>query len=154
MEQLKIKKVSGKNKDFQILCLDLEKFQHQLLPVLSETGYSLTDDLQDIKVAFVMYDGEIAIGSIGIKHIDNESCEIVRVFVADKYRGKGYGKLLFSKIEKYARKLGYKFAEMVAWSASTSALSLYKKIGYTSSEEKTSEWFKGLKYVELHKNLN
>src|SRR5574344_1646245 len=124
MEQLKIIKVSGNNKDFKKLCLDLENFQHQLLPVLSETGYSLTDDLKDIK-AFVLYDKTIAIGSIGLKHIDSESCEIVRVFINEQYRGKGYARLLFSKIEDYARELGYKRAEMVAWSVSTSALFLY-----------------------------
>ncbi len=152
MEQIKIIKVSENNKDFQKLCSDLEKFQYQLISVLSETDYSLTNDLKDVK-AFVMYYGKIAIGSIGLRHINNESCEIVRVYVADKYRGKGYAMLLFSKIEEYACEIGYKRAEMVTWSVSTSALTLYKKLGYKRSEEKISDWFKGLKYVELHKNL-
>lgn len=152
MEQIKIVQVNGNNEDFRELCLMLEKFQHQLLPALGMKGYTLTDDLQDIK-GFLLYHNGVAIGSIGIKRVDTETCEIVRVYVCDEYRGKGYAKMLFAKIEEYAKKLGYKRAEMVTWAASTAALSLYRKLGYTCSEEKLSEWFKGLKYIELHKNL-
>lgn len=152
MEQIKIVRVNGNNEDFEKLCLMLENFQHKLLPGLAEKGYSLRDDLQDI-VGFLLYHNEIAVGSIGIKKIDDKTCEIVRVYVRDEYRGKGYSKLLFNQIEELSRKLGYKRAEMVTWAASTAALSLYKKLGYTCSEEKASEWFEGLKYIELYKNL-
>lgn len=149
---MQIVHVEENNKDFYDLCLSLQEFQHQMLPALAEGGYSLIDKLDDIK-ALVLYDGKIAIGSIGLKYINDETCEIVRVFVKNEYRGKGLAKLLFDKIENYARELGYKQAEMVTWAESTSALALYKKLGYVRSEEKISEWFKGLRYIELHKDL-
>ena len=148
---MKIIQVDKNNKDFVELCLLLENFQHQMLPTLKEKGYTLTD-VEGI-TAFLLYDGEIAIGSIGIKQVDDKTCEIVRVYVRDECRGKGYAKLLFDHVEEYAREHGYVRAEMVTWAESTSALALYKKLGYTLSDVKISEWFKGLEYVELHKDL-
>jgi GNAT superfamily N-acetyltransferase len=151
-DEIKIVQNYGRNEDFYYLCHRLEKFQYDLIPRLAEESYSLTDSLYDIKF-FVLYVGDEPVGCIGLKEISKTTCEIVRVYVCDKHRGKGYAKLLFEKIEDLARKLKYKKAEMVTWADFTSALALYKKLGYTCSERKTSGWFKGLKYFELHKNL-
>lgn len=123
-----------------------------MLPGLAEKGYTLTENLEEVK-GFLLYFNNKAIGSIGLKHINAETCEIERVFVCEEFRGKGYSRLLFDKIEEYARKLGYKSAEMITWTTSTAALGLYKKLGYSCSEEKQSEWLKGSSYVELYKAL-
>ena len=147
-----ILKVGGTNHDFYILCEKLEKFQYGLMPVLKDKGYSLTDDLESV-TGLVLYENNKPIGSIGLKKIDEETCEIVRVFVDEDYRGNGYAKILFEKIESLAKELGYKKAEMVAWCKAESALKLYKELGYIFSEEMFSEWFAGLKYVELFKKL-
>ena len=53
------------------------------------------------------------------------------------------------RIHNAAYNLGFKKAEMVAWTKAKVALKLYKKLGYNFSEEKESEWFSGLKYVEM-----
>lgn len=145
-------KVNGMNKDFLYLCKKLENFQFKLMPELKEKGYNLTEDLQDI-VGYVLYIDKKPIGSIGLKRISQEVCEIVRVFICEEYRGKGFATLLFDKIENLAKMLGYKKAEMVAWCKASAAIKLYKKLGFTCSEKKNSEWFSGLKYVELFKNL-
>ena len=149
---MNIVKVNGNDKDFLLMCKALEEFQFNMIPILREKEYSLTDDLNDI-TGFVMYDADKPIASIGLKKIDKRSCEIVRVFVLEEYRGKGYAGMMFEKIENFARELGFKKAEMVAWVSAKSALRLYEKIGYTNTEEKISEWFGGAAYVELFKNL-
>ena len=149
---MQLLKVKGTNSDFAYLCRELEKFQFDLMPVLKDKEYNLTDDLDDI-IGFILYDNKIAIGSIGLKKLSNESCEIVRVFVNENYRGRGYAKILFENIEQLAKDLGYKKAELAAWSKAKSALKLYDKLGYISGKEKESEWFEGLKYFELYKNF-
>lgn len=149
---MNIVKVNGNDKDFLSMCKALEEFQFNMIPILREKEYSLTDDLNDI-TGFVMYDADKPIASIGLKKIDKGSCEIVRVFVLEEYRGKGYAGMMFEKIENLARELGFKKAEMVAWVSAKSALRLYEKIGYTKTEERNSEWFGGAAYVELFKNL-
>lgn len=149
---MNIVKVNGTNKDFFKLCENLEEFQFNLIPVLKEKGYNLTENLNDI-VGFVLYIDNLPIGSIGLKKIDESTCEIVRVFIREDYRGNGYAKLLFEKIENLAKTMGFKKAEMVAWCKAKSALRLYKKLNFTFSEEKESKWFAELRYVELFKNL-
>jgi len=149
---MQIVKVDGNNKDFKLMCMQLENFQFNMIPILKEKEYSLTDDLNEIS-GYLLYDNEKPIGSIGLKKISDELCEIVRVFVLDEYRGNGYAGMLFEKIENLAKEQGFKKAEMVAWASAKSALRLYEKLGYLKTEEKVSEWFGGSKYVELYKNL-
>ena len=149
---MEIKKVNGNHEDFFKMSVALQNFQFDLMPVLKDEGYSLTENLEVIE-GFILYENKIPIASIGLKKIDETTCEIVRVFVDEKHRGKGYAKLLFSKIEELAKNMGFKKAEMVAWCKATSALTLYKKLNYISNDEKESEWFTGLKYVELYKEL-
>ena len=149
---MQIVKVNGSNKEFKLMCEQLENFQFNMIPILKEKEYSLTDNLNEI-TGYLLYDNEKPIGSIGLKKISDESCEIVRVFVLDEYRGNGYAGMLFEKIENLAKEQGFKKAEMVAWVSVKSALRLYEKLGYLKTEEKVSEWFGGSKYVELYKNL-
>ena len=149
---MEIKKVNGNYSDFLFLCRQLEKFQFDLLPILKEKDYSLTDDLDKIE-GFVLYLDEKPIGSIGLKHVSQTVCEIVRVFVCENYRRKGYAKILFKKIEDLAREMGYNKAEMVAWAKAQSAIALYKKLGYIQSQEKMSEWYGGEYYIEMFKVL-
>lgn len=150
---MKILQVKGSNPDFILLCKKLENFQFNLLPILKEKEYSLTNNLDDI-IGFILYIDNTPIGSIGLKKISNDVCEIVRVFVREEYRGKNYAKILFEKIEHLAKNMGYKKAEMVAWSKATSALKLYNKLGYIIAQENLSEWYGGNSYVELYKDLN
>lgn len=150
---MQILKVNGAHKDFLKLCQKLEEFQYNLMPVLKEKGYNLTEDLEEI-IGFVLYDDDKPIGSIGLKRVSDDTCEVVRVFVCKEHRGKGYSKLLFEMVEGLAKELGYKKAEMIAWSKAEAALGLYKKLGYIFSEEQESEWFAGLKYIEMHKVLD
>ena len=149
---MEIVRVNGLNEDFVMLTRCLEDFQYNFMPVLKDKGYELVSDLCDVD-GYVLYVDDKPIGSIGLKKISEDCCEIVRVFVLNEYRGNGYAVMLFEKIEKLAREKGFKEAEMVAWSLAKSALKLYDKLGYVKSEEKISEWFSGFGYVELHKNL-
>ena len=148
-----IKAVNGQDYDLYLMSKKLEDFQFNLMPCLKDKGYSLIDDLSDIS-GFIMYDENTPIASIGLRKVADDRCEIVRVFVEENYRGRGYAKLLFQKIEEFAVSLGYKYAEMIAWTGANAATNLYVKLGYKQSEEKESEWFDGLKYVEFFKELN
>lgn len=148
----RIDKVEGTDPVFFEYSKKLEDFQFNLMPVLKEKGYNLTENLDEI-TGFILYINGNPVGSIGLKKIDDETCEIVRVFIDEDCRGNGHARLLFERAENHAKKLGFNKAEMVAWCKAESALALYKKLGYSFSQEKESEWFAGLRYVELTKDL-
>lgn len=148
---MEFKKVDCESDEFIEMCHKLEDFQYDLMPELASQGYCLTEDLDEID-GFFLYDNGNLIGSIGLKEVSDDICEIVRVFVEEQFRGKGYSKVLFEEIENYAKNKGYKKAEMVAWAKAVAAVSLYKKLGYSCSEPQFSEWF-GYEYVEFNKEL-
>ncbi len=150
---MKFLEVKGKDQDFGVLCKKLEDYQYAMLPGIKEKGYSLTDDLDDVEVVFLLYIDNRAVGSIGLKRKSIDTCEIVRVFVEEDFRGQGYSKMLFDRIESRAKQMGFKNAEIVAWCKAETAVKLYEKRGYQKSEEKISEWFGGYRYVEFFKNF-
>lgn len=149
---MKIVEVEGKNKDFIYLCSQLENFQFDLIKGLKEKGYNLTDDLNEVK-GFVLYVENKPVGSIGLKRVSDEECEIVRVFVCEEHRKKGYAQILFEKVENLAKEMGFVKFSLITWSKSTAALNLYQKLGYKKGVEKKSEWYGGNGYVELKKEL-
>lgn len=63
---------------------------------------------------WVMELNENIIGTIGLKLISAERCELCRLYLAKSFRGMGYGKALFRYIQTAARILG--FIEMEIWS--------------------------------------
>ena len=55
---------------------------------------------------------EQVIGCIAVKEIDENRCELKRLFIKPEYRGNGYSRLLFEAILKRSKELGYEFAEI------------------------------------------
>ena len=52
-------------------------------------------------------DGEIA-GCVALRKIDNETCEMKRLYLRGNFRGAGLGKELIERLIEEARKIGYK----------------------------------------------
>ena len=48
------------------------------------------------------------IATVGLYNIDNETCELRKMYLLKSERGKGYGKLLLNHALQKARELGYK----------------------------------------------
>lgn len=54
------------------------------------------------------YKNNYPIATVAIKKIDDNACELKRLYVKTDYRGKGYARLLVDAILDRARKLGYR----------------------------------------------
>ena len=149
---MEILKVNGTDKNFALLCGKLEQFQYALLPGLKETGYSLTNNLEEIN-GFVLLQNSQPVASAGLKQINKNTCEIVRVFVEESFRNKGLAKKLLKEVEILAKELNYLKLELVVWEKAVEALALYKSLNFKVKSEKISEYYCGYKYLELEKNL-
>jgi ribosomal protein S18 acetylase RimI-like enzyme len=55
---------------------------------------------------------------------------IYDIFVEEKYRGKGIGKMLLEKAESYCRKEGYSRIALMVAATNGSAIRLYSKMGF------------------------
>ncbi|MBQ5319351.1 MAG: GNAT family N-acetyltransferase [Oscillospiraceae bacterium] len=124
-------------KEFEQLLIE---FLEQCLP---ESGRAL--DLQtrhgfylDIEHCFkafwCMFDGGKIIGAVGVKELDNASCELKSLYLLEKYHGMGYGKRLLGKAIDYAKDMGYGKMYLDSLSTSTKAIGLYRRFGFADAE--------------------
>ena len=59
------------------------------------------------------------------------TCELVKLYLSSKARGKGWGKLLLQKCIAAAKELGYKKIYLETMPELTIAIPMYEKLGFT-----------------------
>ena len=78
-------------------------------------------------------DGEI-VGTVGLKPMSATACELRKMYLTPKFRGRGFGaKLLKHAIER-ARALGFSRMELSTKRIMEEAIGLYTKFGFTMLE--------------------
>ena len=117
-----------------------------VLSVLNEQGFEFDPnkdfDLDDIDRYYLqsggvfyvaLVDGKI-IGTSAVRRIDDERCEIKRIYVRKKFRGRGFGKDLFLKSLEFAGR-NYSIALLKTDAKLTDAIQLYLKNGFSVVKE-------------------
>jgi GNAT superfamily N-acetyltransferase len=67
----------------------------------------------------------------GIKRLDDQACEIKRMYVAPQARGQGVARALLGALEQVARDLGYVIVRLDTGPRQAHALALYRSAGYS-----------------------
>ena len=131
-----IREVRAKNEEIDALSL-IKEYVNSLTFKL---------DFQEIEEEFAKFPGEYAlsakgtlllayinnipVGVIGLRKIDNDICEMKRLYVKSQVRGQGIGKYLSLALMERARELSYKVMRLDTLSRMTSSVSLYKFLGF------------------------
>lgn len=76
------------------------------------------------------------IGTVGLKSIDKEKCELKALYLYKSYHGQGLGYMLLSKAIECAKQEGYSEIYLDTLSTSERAIRLYKSVGF----EETSRY--------------
>ena len=97
-------------------------------------------------VAF--FDGELA-GCIALKKIDDEKSEMKRLYVRPEFRGKHIGSILAQKIINEAKEIGYKSILLDTFPFLTSAIQMYKNMGFYEIEQYNDSPMKDAVYLRL-----
>ncbi len=105
-----------------------------------KTDTQTTDsDIQDIEANYndrngifdiLENDEGSPIATVGIYKINNEICELRKMYLVKSERGKGYGKLLLNHAIKQAKELGYKRVILETASVLKEAIQLYQNYGF------------------------
>jgi GNAT superfamily N-acetyltransferase len=83
----------------------------------------------------VGYADDVPICCGGVKRLDDETCEIKKMYVVPERRGTGVARLLLHALEAKARELGYVTARLDTGPKQTSARGLYENEGYVAIED-------------------
>ncbi|TNJ43109.1 GNAT family N-acetyltransferase [Tamlana fucoidanivorans] len=90
------------------------------------------------EVYYVIDCGGDILGGGGIKPLNNFEttvCEIQKMYFSPKVRGKGYGKVLFSKCLEVAKTLGYEKCYLESASQLKAAIHIYERFGFHHLEK-------------------
>lgn len=83
---------------------------------------------------YLAYVDSQAAGCIGMRRIDDENCEMKRLYVKAEFRGNGLGKTLVDRIISDAKEEGYRHVLLDTLPFLESARRLYKAYGFYETE--------------------
>jgi ribosomal protein S18 acetylase RimI-like enzyme len=93
-------------------------------------------------------DNELA-GCIGLRKIDDENCEMKRLYVKPEFTGKNIGHILVEKIVEDARNIGYTHILLDTFPFLGTAIKLYKKLGFYEIESYNNSPMDNLIYLKF-----
>lgn len=79
---------------------------------------------------YLAFVGEKLVGCVALRPINNTECEMKRLYIKPEFRGQGFGRVLAEKIISDAKEIGYKQMFLDTLDTMTSALGLYKSLGF------------------------
>jgi len=114
-----------------------EHFQHHPDPHVRDFIYSRLSDVDhaeaiygDGAVFLCAIAGDEIIGTGAIRRLDDRECEMARMFVGSKHRGRGIGRAIAEGLIKYARSAGYERVRLSSNNALTVSHRLYERMGF------------------------
>jgi putative acetyltransferase len=127
---------------------DAENIRQLVFGTLREYGLppdpETTDsDLTDIETSYLRSGGlfEVIedaegnlIGTVGLYPLDNETCELRKMYFAPGLRGRGLGRHLLGRMVEAARRLGFKRMRLETASVLERAIKLYTRFGFKPCE--------------------
>lgn len=125
-----IKKVSTTSDDVKLLSDELHKELEQYY------GEGIIEDFieenQQMLIFYAVYNDSGKAAACGaLKHFDDVTAEIKRMYVKPEFRGRGISKQILVRLEEHAKELGYKRIVLETGLKQPEAMSLYSKFGYS-----------------------
>lgn len=74
-------------------------------------------------------DGQAA-GCIGLRRLDDDYCEMKRMYLRPEYRGRGLGEMMARQLIADAREIGYRYLRLDTLPFLTHAEALYRRLGF------------------------
>jgi putative acetyltransferase len=125
----KIKKASTVSSEVKSLSNEL----HKELEIIYGDGI-IEDFIYEngqMLIFYLAYDeNESAIACGALKHFDDSTAEVKRMYVKPQFRGRGLSKLILIQLEGYAKELNYQRLILETGLKQPEAMNLYNKFGY------------------------
>jgi ribosomal protein S18 acetylase RimI-like enzyme len=126
----------GVNLDFQNYAEELEQLPGK---------YGLPDGR-----LYIAFADSKAVGCVGMRRINDTSCEMKRLYVKTEFRGHKIGQMLANKIIEDAVELKYDYMLLDTFATLKKAVSLYKKLGFYEIEPYYNNPLENVIYMRLY----
>lgn len=84
---------------------------------------------------YLAYAGEKLAGCVALHPMEDNKCEMKRLYVKPEFREQGFGRILAEKIIQDAKEIGYKQMFLDTLDTMQSAVKLYKSLGFKDAPE-------------------
>ncbi len=121
--------------------LELQNYDHETENLEEKYG------LPYGRLYIAYYDGNVA-GCIGLRKLDEENCELKRLYVKPEYRGKNIGSFLVKSIIEEAKEIGYKHILLDTLPFLETAINIYKQYGFYEIESYNNTPMDNLIYLK------
>ncbi|MEA5505942.1 GNAT family N-acetyltransferase [Halotia wernerae UHCC 0503] len=115
--------------------------------ILTEEDLRRYDSMSDIEnvrshyfdnsgIFLVLVDNEQVVGTGAIRKLDDEICELKRMWFLKEYRGKGWGRKMAQMLFNFATQVGYRKVrlDLANEKGQSQALKLYRRLGFYPTE--------------------
>ena len=115
------------------------------------------DELENLQLKYGLPDGriylvycdEILAGCIALRKIDDNNCEMKRLYVKPDFRGQHMGKVLVDRIIEDAKEIGYKHMLLDTFPFLKTAIQIYENCGFYEIPSYNNSPMDGLVYMKL-----
>jgi len=104
--------------------------------------------LPDGRLYLACCDGSLA-GCVGLRKIDKENCEMKRLYVRPRFRGKHIGVQLVDQVIADAKSIGYSHMLLDTFPFLDSAIRIYQNHGFYEIERYNDNPLEGCVYMKL-----
>ena len=94
-------------------------------------------------------EGEVAVGCVALRALDDLVCEMKRLYVRPGLRKRGVGRLLCDALIARAQNLGYATMKLDTVPVMTEAIALYRSLGFAPVEPYRFNPIPGAMFMEL-----
>jgi putative acetyltransferase len=128
-----VKRTDSSNPDFKKL---VEALDHELWTRYKEemSFYGQYNKIEKNNTVVIAYFDREPIGCACLKHVNDSTAELKRMFVKSEHRGKGIGVLMLDELETWARELSYSKIILETAIRQPEAIALYNKAGFSQTE--------------------
>lgn len=108
-------------------CLKVQNYDEEILDLDKKYGEPFG------RLYLALCDGNAA-GCAALRRLDDENCEMKRLYVRPQYRGNGLGEMLAKKLITDAKHIGYSRMYLDTLPFLDSAIRLYERMGFCRTE--------------------